>query len=91
MEYDLLNIPYEVEKKTHKMRRTVPSPNSYFLRIKCPECENVSILFSNSQSDAICNGCNKRLAKSTGGKVVLEEKVEYMILGVAGKKKSNKK
>lgn len=48
MEYDLLNIPHEVEKRTHKLKRTVPAPNSYFLRIKCPQCEQVSINFSNS-------------------------------------------
>ena len=81
MEYDLLNLPHEVEMRTHKLKRTVPAPNSYFLRIKCPGCENVSIIFSNSQSDALCTGCNKRLARSTGGKVRLEEKVEYMVLG----------
>ena len=39
MEYDLLNIPHDVEKRTHKLKRTVPTPNSYFLRIKCPQCE----------------------------------------------------
>ena len=35
MEHDLLNIPFDVEKKRHKLKRTVPSPNSYFLKIKC--------------------------------------------------------
>lgn len=71
MEYDLLNIPHDVEKRTHKLKRTVPTPNSYFLRIKCPQCEQVSINFSNSQSDILCTGCNKLLAKSTGGKIKL--------------------
>jgi small subunit ribosomal protein S27e len=81
MEHDLLNLPYNLELNTHKLKRTVPTPNSYFLRLKCPACETVSIVFSNSQSDALCTGCNKRLARSTGGKIRLEERVEYMVLG----------
>ncbi len=81
MEYDLLNLPFKIEQKSHKLKRTVPAPNSYFLRIKCPGCENISVIFSNSQSDAYCPNCNKRLTRSTGGKIKLEEKVEYMLLG----------
>lgn len=70
MEHDLLNIPFDVEKKRHKLKRTVPSPNSYFLKIKCQSCENViHIVFSNAQSNLHCQGCNKLLAKCTGGKI----------------------
>ena len=39
MEHDLLNLPYEVEKRSHKLKRTVPAPNSYFLRIKAKDRE----------------------------------------------------
>lgn len=49
MEHDLLNIPFDVEQRRHKLKRTIPAPNSYFLKIKCQSCENVvSIIFSNA-------------------------------------------
>jgi len=31
---DLLNPPAELEKRKHKLKRLVPSPNSYFMVIK---------------------------------------------------------
>ena len=48
MEYDLLNLPHEVEKKHHKLKRTVPTPNSYFLRIKAKGREMTQVVFSNA-------------------------------------------
>ena len=33
MEYDLLHLPLNVEKRTHKIRRTIPAPNSYYIRV----------------------------------------------------------
>lgn len=38
MEYDLLHIPFNVERRRHKLRRTIPAPNSYFLIVKCSTC-----------------------------------------------------
>ena len=33
---DLLNPTPEEEKKKHKLKRLVQSPNSYFMDVKCP-------------------------------------------------------
>lgn len=33
---DLLNPSVEAEKKKHKLKRLVQSPNSYFMDVKCP-------------------------------------------------------
>ena len=40
MEYDLLNIPHEVEKRTHKLKRTVPAPNPKPLKIEKQKNKN---------------------------------------------------
>jgi small subunit ribosomal protein S27e len=33
---DLLNPLPESEKRSHKLKRLVQSPNSYFMDVKCP-------------------------------------------------------
>lgn len=35
---DLLNPPAEVEKRKHKLKRLVATPNSYFMDVKCQGC-----------------------------------------------------
>lgn len=35
---DLLNPPAELEKRKHKLKRLVASPNSYFMDVKCQGC-----------------------------------------------------
>ncbi|KAE8690102.1 40S ribosomal protein S27 [Hibiscus syriacus] len=32
---DLLNPPVEIEKKKHKLKRLVQSPNSFFMTVLC--------------------------------------------------------
>ncbi|KAK6120546.1 hypothetical protein DH2020_042448 [Rehmannia glutinosa] len=36
-DYDLLNPPAELEKRKHKLKRLVQSPNSFFMDVKCQE------------------------------------------------------
>ena len=92
MEHDLLNLPYEVEKRRHKLKRTIPAPNSYFLRIKCKRCEDaLSVVFSNAQSNQYCLSCNQLLAKCTGGKVKIQDGVEYQVIGHSKPKNSQRK
>ena len=40
MEYDLLNIPMKIEARRHKLRRTIPTPNSFFLLLTCSKDKN---------------------------------------------------
>ena len=35
---DLLFPPAELEKRRHKLKRLVQSPNSFFMDVKCPGC-----------------------------------------------------
>ena len=39
---DLLHPTPEEEKRSHKLKRLVQSPNSYFMDVKCPGCYKVS-------------------------------------------------
>ncbi|KAJ0817559.1 putative ribosomal protein S27 [Helianthus annuus] len=38
---DLLNPPAELEKRKHKLKRLVQSPNSFFMDVKCQGCFNM--------------------------------------------------
>ncbi|KAJ9549214.1 hypothetical protein OSB04_021757 [Centaurea solstitialis] len=43
---DLLNPPAELEKRKHKLKRLVQSPNSFFMDVKCQGCFNITTVFS---------------------------------------------
>jgi hypothetical protein len=38
IEDDMLHPNPANEKRKHKMKRLVPTPNSYFMDVKCPGC-----------------------------------------------------
>ena len=39
---DLLNRPAEVQARTHKLKKVVPEPNSFFMDVKCPGCFQIT-------------------------------------------------
>ena len=70
---DLLNPRAADEASTHKLKRLVQSPNSYFMDVKCPVCTSISIVFSHAQTVIQCTSCMILLAQPTGGKARLTE------------------
>ncbi|KAK2448252.1 40S ribosomal protein S27-2 [Trifolium repens] len=70
---DLLNPPAELEKRKHKLKRLVPSPNSFFMDVKCQGCFNITTVFSHSQTVVVCGNCQTVLCQPTGGKARLTE------------------
>ncbi|XP_028074585.1 40S ribosomal protein S27-1-like [Camellia sinensis] len=40
---DLLNLLTELEKRKHKLKRLVQSPNSFFMEVKCQGCFNMKM------------------------------------------------
>ncbi|KAJ3936659.1 MAG: 40S ribosomal protein S27, partial [Lentinula lateritia] len=70
---DLLNPSSEYEKKQHKLKRLVQSPNSYFMDVKCPGCFAITTVFSHAQTVVICGSCASILCQPTGGKARLTE------------------
>lgn len=49
-------------------REPIPKTKSEFLLVKCPDCGEERIIFSNASKDIGCVGCGRKLAESTGGK-----------------------
>ncbi|KAJ1674888.1 40S ribosomal protein S27, partial [Spiromyces aspiralis] len=68
---DLLNPSAEYEKRQHKLKRLVQSPNSYFMDVKCPGCFNITTVFSHAQTAVVCTGCSNVLCQPTGGRARL--------------------
>jgi small subunit ribosomal protein S27e len=52
-------------------REPIPKSRSAFFVVKCPDCQEERILFSNSSKDVGCRGCGRKLAESKGGKSVV--------------------
>ena len=52
-------------------REPIPRMRSTFLQVKCPDCGEERILFSNSAKDVGCRGCGRKLAESRGGKAIV--------------------
>eukprot|EP00538_Stauroneis_constricta_P014397 CAMPEP_0119561308 /NCGR_PEP_ID=MMETSP1352-20130426/17230_1 /TAXON_ID=265584 /ORGANISM="Stauroneis constricta, Strain CCMP1120" /LENGTH=48 /DNA_ID= /DNA_START= /DNA_END= /DNA_ORIENTATION= len=48
MPVDLLHPSPEAEARTHKLKRLVQSPNSFFMDIKCPGCFQITTVFSHA-------------------------------------------
>ncbi len=53
----------------------LPRPRSKFLRVKCPDCGNEQVVFSNATNTVKCNICGAILAEPTGGKVDIKGEV----------------
>ncbi|KAH6804707.1 ribosomal protein S27 [Perilla frutescens var. frutescens] len=66
-DYDLLNPPAELEKRKHKLKRLVQSPNSFFMDVKCQGCFNITTVFSHSQTVVVRGNCQTVLCQPTGG------------------------
>ena len=56
MDIDLLNVDPIEEESKHKMKRLIPSPNSFFMDVKCPSCKAISVVFSHAQTAVECTG-----------------------------------
>lgn len=73
MERDYLNPSYDSQRNSHKLKRLVPTPNSYFMDVKCSGCNATTVLFSHAQTVVECASCKNVLCKPTGGKCKLTE------------------
>ena len=79
MNRDLLNPSYEHQKNTHKLKRLVPTSNSYFMDVKCSGCSETTVVFSHAQSVIACNNCKNVLTKPTGGKCLITEGSAFQV------------
>ncbi|EAL51510.2 ribosomal protein s27, putative [Entamoeba histolytica HM-1:IMSS-B] len=79
IEVDLLNPTAASEAKAHKMKRLVPTPNSYFLEIKCPKCSATTTTFSHAHRQILCQKCGQPLGQPTGGKLKLTQQCKFRV------------
>ena len=73
MAKDLLHPSQADEKRKHKLKRLIQSPNSFFMDVKCPGCFHITTIFSHASTVVLCAGCATVLSKPTGGKCRLTE------------------
>ncbi|KAF7243127.1 hypothetical protein EG68_10256 [Paragonimus skrjabini miyazakii] len=84
---DLLHPSLREEKRKCKLKRLVPSPNSFFMDVKCPGrlvfgfysagCLKIQIVFSHAQTPVVCPGCDRVLCQPTGGRTRLANGCSY--------------
>uniref|UniRef100_A0A8C5YM28 40S ribosomal protein S27-like n=1 Tax=Marmota marmota marmota TaxID=9994 RepID=A0A8C5YM28_MARMA len=72
---DLLHPSPEKEKRKHKKKRLVQSPNSHFMDVKCPGRSNVTTVFSQARTVVLCVGCSLFPASLWEGKQGLQKGV----------------
>nr|ODN80250.1 40S ribosomal protein S27 [Cryptococcus depauperatus CBS 7841]ODN92328.1 40S ribosomal protein S27 [Cryptococcus depauperatus CBS 7855] len=70
---DLINRPATSQARTHKLKKIVPEPNSFFMDVKCPGCFAITTVFSHASTVVQCQGCATALCQPTGGKAKLTE------------------
>ena len=70
---DLRHPSSSSEKRKHKLKRLIQSPNSVFMDVKCPGCVHITTVFSHAQTVVLCSGCSTVLSRPTGGKCTLTE------------------
>lgn len=70
---DLLNPTAENQLRSHKLKRLVQNPNSFFMDVKCPGCFAITTVFSHAQTVVVCSSCAQVLCQPTGGKGRLTE------------------
>ncbi|XP_013841913.1 40S ribosomal protein S27-like [Sus scrofa] len=70
---DLLHSSLEEEKKKHKKKCLVQSPNSCFMDVKCPGYYKIAMIFNHAQQVVLCVGSSTELCHPTGGKARLTE------------------
>lgn len=49
MPQDLLFPSQADQKRKHKLKRLIQSPNSFFMDVKCPGCFHITTVFSHAQ------------------------------------------
>ena len=70
---DLLNPTAASQARSHKLKRLVQNPNSFFMDVKCPGCFAITTVFSHAQTVVVCSSCAQVLCQPTGGKGRLTE------------------
>ncbi|KAG0294638.1 40S ribosomal protein S27 [Dissophora globulifera] len=74
---DLLNPTPQHDARTHKLKRLVQSPNSFYMDVKCASCQTITPLFSHAATVVACRKCQNVLSQPGGGLARLSEGVSF--------------
>mmetsp|Transcript_65374 Transcript_65374/g.147493 ORF Transcript_65374/g.147493 Transcript_65374/m.147493 type:complete len:83 (-) Transcript_65374:347-595(-) len=74
---DMLKPSKADEKRTHKLKRLVQEPNSFFMDVRCADCFTITTVFSHAQTVVYCSNCSTMLCTPTGGHARLSEGCSY--------------
>ncbi|XP_036994271.2 40S ribosomal protein S27-like [Artibeus jamaicensis] len=66
---DLVHPSLREEKKKHRSKQLLQSPNPHFTDVKCPGCYQSATAFSHAQTAVLCAGDSVALCQPMGGKV----------------------
>ncbi|KAG0057520.1 40S ribosomal protein S27 [Gryganskiella cystojenkinii] len=75
--YDILNPSAAADQTSHKLKRLVQSPNSFYMDVKCSGCQAITPLFSHADTVVNCPKCSMVLSQPTGGLARLSEGVSF--------------
>lgn len=56
-------------------KNLIPMPKSKFLRVKCIDCGNEQIVFSNPATKVRCLVCGSTLVEPAGGRGIIKAKI----------------
>ncbi|KAG0210036.1 40S ribosomal protein S27 [Mortierella sp. GBA30] len=74
---DILNPSPSAEAQTHKLKRVVQGPDSFYMDVKCSGCQTITTVFSHADTVVNCPKCSTVLAQPTGGLTKLSEGVSF--------------
>ncbi|KAF9907487.1 40S ribosomal protein S27 [Linnemannia zychae] len=74
---DILHPSAASEAKTHKLKKVVQAPDSFYMDVKCNGCQTITPLFSHADTVVNCPKCNIVLSQPTGGLAKLSEGVSF--------------
>ena len=57
------------------MKDLIPSPDSRFVKVRCPKCKNEQVIFGKSATKVKCLVCGKILGEPTGGKTKIRAQI----------------
>ena len=63
-------------KDTGEVEKNILKPKSRFLRVKCPNCGNIQVIYSHASQIIKCSICGEILAVPTGGKAKIKGEVQ---------------
>ncbi len=52
---------------------------SHFIKVKCPDCENVQVIFDHASTVVKCLVCGRTLAEPTGGRAEIKAEVVEVV------------